>query len=91
MKDGDLILAIEESGRRSRKCFASNVKQRREFLGWRQMDLAEMIGVTSAWVCHIERGARHPPLEKAVMIAEVLGVSLDDLCGIAAREASHAE
>lgn len=44
-------------------------------------ELAEAIGVKESAVGHMENNRRKPSLETAVRLANVFGVSLDDLIG----------
>lgn len=41
--------------------FGEYLRQLREEKGLRQVDLAETIGVTSVYICDIEKGKRNPP------------------------------
>lgn len=49
---------------------------RREFLNLRQEDLAEMSGVTSRTIHHIESGTGNPSVETLNKLATVLGMEL---------------
>ena len=51
----------------------------RKLLGMTQEDLAEKIGVSRQAVAKWEAGESLPDLEKGKLIADVLGVTLDDL------------
>lgn len=56
-----------------------NIKRIREAKGMTQEDLAQMLGVTSSNVSQIESGERGLSIEKGVLIADALGVSLMEL------------
>lgn len=51
----------------------------REKKGWSQADLAAAIGVSEAEIKAYEGGFESPTLEKALAIAEALGVTVYDL------------
>lgn len=55
------------------------IKNRRTKLGLSQEQLAELCGITSSYVGHIERGSRKLSLNTAISISAVLGISLDYL------------
>lgn len=46
-----------------------------------QQDLASLIGVNQTAVSQWERGVSMPSLDKAAMIAQALGCTIDDLFG----------
>lgn len=56
-----------------------NVKIRRLESGMTQKDLADLVGVTRGMIAQIERGFKAPPLAIAIMIADVLHTTVDDL------------
>lgn len=71
--------------------FAKRMKAQREKLGLTQAQLGEKIGVSSQTISAYEKNissdkGKTPTLDKAISIAEVLGVSLDYLCGTAPAE-----
>jgi transcriptional regulator with XRE-family HTH domain len=60
--------------------------------GKTQLQVAVEVGVTPQTVLHWEKG-KMPTLDKAVRLAKVLGVSLDELCnafGLTVDEPSEA-
>lgn len=59
--------------------FNENLVQMRKLMSMTQEDLAEKVGVTRQAVAKWESGESLPDLEKSKLLAEVLGVSLDDL------------
>lgn len=52
------------------------IKFRREFLGLRQEDLAEMSGVTIKTIHLVETGTGNPSVETLNKLANVLGMEL---------------
>lgn len=61
------------------KAIGEKIKNRRTKLGLSQEQLAELCGITSSYVGHIERGSRKLSLNTAISISSVLGISLDYL------------
>lgn len=59
--------------------FKDNLVQLRKLKHLTQEGLAEKVGVTRQAVAKWETGESEPTLEKAKLLSEVLGVSLDDL------------
>ena len=59
--------------------FRDNLVQLRKRLNMTQEELAEKVGVSRQAVAKWEAGETSPDLEKARLLAEALGVSLDDL------------
>lgn len=59
--------------------FKDNLIQLRKLQNLTQEDIAEKIGVSRQAVARWEAGETAPDLEKARLLAGVLGVSLDDL------------
>ena len=55
------------------------IRNAREHKGWRQEDFAEKIGLSVTYTGMIERGEKVPKLETFITIANVLGVSADQL------------
>lgn len=55
------------------------IRKQRIGLGWTQERLSEMIGVSTSFVGHVERGSRKASLETLVSLANALNVSLDYL------------
>ena len=71
--------------------FATKMKAQREKLGLTQAQLGEKVGVSSQTISAYEKNisgdkGKTPTLDKAISIANVLGVSLDYLCGTASSE-----
>ena len=59
--------------------FSENLVQMRKLLSMTQQDLAEKVGVTRQSIAKWEAGEYFPDLEKSKILADVLGVSLDEL------------
>lgn len=59
--------------------FGEKVKNLREQKNMTQMQLAERLGVTQAYVNAIERGVRFPSLLLGVALAKVLGTTAEAL------------
>ena len=59
--------------------FRDNLVQMRNLRRLTQEDIAEKVGVTRQAVAKWEAGETVPDLDKCKMLAEILGVSLDDL------------
>lgn len=67
--------------------FAQRLKAQRDKVGFTQAQLAEKIGVSSQTISAYEKNSagekgKTPTLDKAVALAQTLGVSLDYLCGV---------
>lgn len=75
--------------------FAKNLRRIREERKLTQSALAEMIGVTPQTISAYENGngekGKNPTLDKAIDLAEKLGVSLDELCGHDCKPESKAK
>lgn len=58
-----------------------NIRAARQAAGLSQQQLADMIFYTQSHISHVERGAVRPGAEMLRMLAQVLGVSAEDLKG----------
>lgn len=58
--------------------FKDNLFQMRKMKHLTQEELAEKVGVTRQALAKWEAGETLPDLEKSILLAEILGVSLDD-------------
>ena len=56
-----------------------NIRRIRTAKGIYQADLAKQAGITQAMLSFIERGTRLPSLPVGKLIADALGVTIDDL------------
>ena len=52
-----------------------NIKEKRERLGISQKELADKIGISQSFLCHIEQGRSKPSIDTAIKIAQVLNVA----------------
>ena len=59
--------------------FKDNLVQMRKLKHFTQEDLAEKVGVTRQAIAKWEAGESEPSLDKCKLLADVLGVSIDDL------------
>ena len=59
--------------------FSDNLVQMRKILQMTQEDIAERVGVTRQSVAKWEAGESVPDLDKCKQLADIFGVSLDDL------------
>ena len=66
------------------KALGGRIKQLRVAVGLTQADLAERVGLETAYVSQIERGVREPTLRVLDRIATALKVRLVELCRSAA-------
>ena len=57
------------------------IKEERIEKGYTQEELGEKIDSTGAYIGQIERGERNASMEKIVLIAEALNISIDYLTG----------
>lgn len=55
--------------------FGERLRERRAFNGWTQLELSRRMGIQPMEVSNYERGANKPKNERAVLLAQVLGVS----------------
>lgn len=61
------------------KMLGKNIRKHRNSLGYRQEELAELVGCTSSHIGQIENARGIPSLEMTVNIANALRVSVDQL------------
>lgn len=66
--------------------FKDNLAQMRKVLQLTQEDVAEKLGVTRQSVAKWESGESIPDLDKCKQLAEIFGVSLDDLANYEPEE-----
>lgn len=64
------------------------IKEFRQARGMTQQDLADAVHVTKGAVCMWERGSRVPEVPTLLALADVFGVSLDNLVGRTPPEAA---
>ncbi len=68
-------------GEFDKELFGKRLRIGRKSLGLTQKDLCKNIGLSQPNLAAYEAGRLSPPVEKLVLIADLLGVSLDYLCG----------
>ena len=56
-----------------------SIKTAREALGMTQSELAELLGITQGAVAQWENGLTHPAFERLAQVAEVLGITVDEI------------
>ncbi|MGO1581071.1 MAG: helix-turn-helix transcriptional regulator [Peptoniphilaceae bacterium] len=57
----------------------TKVKEYREKMGYKQSQLAELVGVRRETIVHLESGKYNPSLKLAMDIAKVFNTSVEDL------------
>lgn len=57
----------------------TQIKQKRESVSMSQADLASIVGVRRETIIRLERGQYNPSLKLAVDIANVFGVTVEEL------------
>lgn len=57
----------------------TKVKEYREKAGYKQSELAEMVGARRETIVHLENGKYNPQLKLAMDIAKVFGVTVEEL------------
>lgn len=57
----------------------AEVKEYREKAGYKQSELAEMVGARRETIVHLENGKYNPSLKLAMDIAKVFGVTVEEL------------
>lgn len=69
---------------RRNRAFGQKIRGRRTELGLRQSDLAEQVGVSRTTIVNIEQGTQGVALWRAVELAKVLRITLDELVDLPA-------
>lgn len=57
----------------------TRIKEYREKAGYKQSELAEMVGARRETIVHLENGKYNPSLKLAMDIAKVFHVTVEDL------------
>lgn len=57
------------------------IKELRQAAGMKQGTLAELVGVKQPSVCDWERGKKRPTAENVLKLADIFGVSTDEVLG----------
>lgn len=78
------LMMIMENDEQFLKDLGERIRELRKARGMTQSDLAERLGVTQALIASYESARRSVPLRKLCMLAEALGVSIEDCVGQAA-------
>ncbi len=60
----------------------------RELHDWKQQDVADALGVTRSTYANYESGRRSPDIDTLMRLADVYGISLDELTGHAIKPSS---
>lgn len=63
----------------ARKSFGARLKVLRQQRKWIQKEVAAQLGIKHTHYCKYEAGVYAPPIEKAVKLADIFGVTLDYL------------
>ena len=62
-----------------RNCM-NNIRKIREEKGMKQIDLAQTIGISVGYLCHLENGTRNnPSMHTMVKIAKALNRSIEEI------------
>ena len=69
----------ENSGRRitSSAAFGKAIQKRRKDLKYTQEYISEVTGLSASFISNLENGKKTTELEKAIMLANVLGLDID--------------
>ena len=57
----------------------TKIKEYREKAGYKQSELAELVGTRRETIVHLENGRYNPSLKLAMDIAKIFGVTVEDL------------
>lgn len=72
----------------SAESFGDRLARLRREAGYSQRELGELVGLSQRMVAYYEGQTEHPPTQLLPVLAEVLGVSADQLLGIKLAKAS---
>ena len=64
----------------------TKIKEYRERAGYKQSELAELVGARRETIVHLENGRYNPSLKLAMDIAKVFNVTVEDLFEFVAEE-----
>ena len=64
----------------------TKIKEYREKVGYKQSELAELVGARRETIVHLENGRYNPSLKLAMDIAKVFNVTVEDLFEFVAEE-----
>ena len=65
---------------------ATKIKEYREKAGYKQSELAELVGARRETIVHLENGRDNPSLKLAMDIAKGFNVTVEDLFEFVAEE-----
>ena len=65
--------------REFKMALATKIKEYREKAGYKQSELAELVGARRETIVHLEIGRYNPSLKLAMDIAKVFNVTVEDL------------
>ena len=68
-----------------------NIKRFRKERHLSQLQLAEVTGINVKSLSFYENGKRHIPGEYLIPLADALGVSIDELCGVVKKQTPEDE
>lgn len=80
---------MEDSQRRTLAVDPQRIRQARQARGLSQKRVGTVLGVHEAHYRHVERGSRGLSVEKLILLAELLDVSIDWLCGRTKVKQAH--
>ncbi|MDP4098942.1 helix-turn-helix domain-containing protein [Paenibacillus sp. P96] len=61
--------------------YGTRIAELREKRGWKQEELAQILGITRAALSHYEKNRRKPDFDTLTILANLFGVSIDYLIG----------
>ncbi|MFB5763506.1 helix-turn-helix domain-containing protein [Paenibacillus medicaginis] len=61
--------------------YGTRIAELREKRGWKQEELAQILGITRAALSHYEKNRRKPDFDTLTKLANLFGVSIDYLIG----------
>lgn len=76
--EAELQAAVERQSAEANALFGRNLKRLREAKGLTQQQLADLIGLSRTSVTNQEAGRQSTPWATLMLLADVLGVSLDE-------------
>ncbi|MBL8909962.1 MAG: helix-turn-helix transcriptional regulator, partial [Archangium sp.] len=74
----------------SEESFGERLARLRKAAGYTQKELGEEVGTSQRMVAYYEAQTEHPPTKLMPALAKALGVSADELLGLAAGRARRA-
>jgi transcriptional regulator with XRE-family HTH domain len=78
--------AATEQEQELRSRIGASIRMRGAVAGMKASDVAKAAGVSLAHQYRIEAGERTPDALYLIKVAQLLGISIDDLCGMSAEE-----